>query len=76
MSANLRQFSGSFRYRIYDLQAYKRRSCKHEVGDGACLLRTLARRALVDPKLHGQVRHAIVNHIRDGRVAACNGVLR
>ena len=47
-------------------------SCQHnatnswnivdEVGDGACLLRTIARRALGDPSLHAQVRQQIVSH--------------
>ena len=34
-----------------------------EVGDGACLLRTIARRVFGNPELHPQVRSEIVSHI-------------
>lgn len=34
-----------------------------EIGDGACLLRTIARKALGDPQRHTQVRQQIVSHI-------------
>ena len=34
-----------------------------EVGDGACLLRTIARRVFGKPELHPQVRSEIVSHI-------------
>ena len=34
-----------------------------EVGDGACLLRTIARKVFGDPEYHHQVRQQIVSHI-------------
>lgn len=34
-----------------------------EVGDGACLLRTIARRGFGNPDLHLQVRHEIISNI-------------
>lgn len=34
-----------------------------EVGDGACLLRTIARKVFGDPECHPQVRQQIVSHI-------------
>ncbi|CAN0440046.1 unnamed protein product, partial [Ectocarpus fasciculatus] len=36
-----------------------------EVGDGACLLRAISRKAFGDPANHAQVRQAIVQHIQD-----------
>ncbi|CAN0164444.1 unnamed protein product, partial [Scytosiphon promiscuus] len=38
-----------------------------EVGDGACLLRAIARRALNNPNLHHIVRQQIVSHIHDNQ---------